>query len=154
MDMQIPVMDGYSATRFIRASESQNELEPVRIIALTAHAFNEEVERMLASGCDMHISKPVRKASLLEVIEAFAIESGGDSLPGATRSELGEKAAEASQIAVETGQPIHVQIDEDIVELIDQFLENRHADVGVCEIAKHSRQIKLVELIGIEPTTS
>jgi CheY-like chemotaxis protein len=97
MDMQIPVMDGYSATRFIRAWESQNELEPVRIIALTAHAFNEEVERMLASGCDMHISKPVHKASLLEVIEAFAIESGGDSLPGATRSELGEKAAGATQ---------------------------------------------------------
>jgi len=68
MDMQMPVMDGYTATREIRKWESKNGIKPTPIIALTAHALKEEEEESLEAGCTAHISKPVKKAPFLETI--------------------------------------------------------------------------------------
>ncbi len=61
MDMQMPVMDGYTATAKIRELEKENKLPHIPIIALTAHALKEEVEKSLTAGCDEHISKPIKK---------------------------------------------------------------------------------------------
>jgi signal transduction histidine kinase/DNA-binding response OmpR family regulator len=69
MDMQMPVMDGYTATRTIRQWESQSGLKPTPIIALTAFALKEEVQKSLDVGCDAHLAKPIRKAILLESIK-------------------------------------------------------------------------------------
>jgi signal transduction histidine kinase/CheY-like chemotaxis protein len=64
MDMQMPVMDGFEATGQIRAREqeqtSESSVTPTKIIALTAHAFEENREQVLASGCDDYVSKPFR----------------------------------------------------------------------------------------------
>jgi len=70
MDIQMPIMDGYEATRQIRAIEAEiikNEKlngnkEPykqTRIVAMTANAYKEDIERALASGMDGHLSKPI-----------------------------------------------------------------------------------------------
>nr|CRH06081.1 Putative histidine kinase with signal transduction response regulator receiver domain [Candidatus Magnetococcus massalia] len=72
MDIQMPVMDGYAATQKIRALEQEANLDPTPIVALTAHAMNEETERILEAGCDFHLSKPIRKKRLLEVIDRYA----------------------------------------------------------------------------------
>ncbi|MBF0370463.1 MAG: DUF3365 domain-containing protein [Magnetococcales bacterium] len=72
MDIQMPGMDGYEATRKIRAWEKQQELEPTPIIALTAHAMKEAVKEAQASGCDYFLSKPIKKSRLLEVLDQFA----------------------------------------------------------------------------------
>ncbi|MGA7903960.1 MAG: PAS domain S-box protein, partial [Terrimicrobiaceae bacterium] len=69
MDVQMPVMDGYSATRRIRQWEGENRARPVPILALTAHALPEEVQKSLDAGCTAHLTKPVRKATLLHAIE-------------------------------------------------------------------------------------
>ena len=69
MDVQMPVMDGYTATREIRQWETTTGAIPTPIIALTAHAMREDTEKTLSAGCDVHLSKPVRKARLLEVLE-------------------------------------------------------------------------------------
>ena len=71
MDIQMPVMDGRQATRTIRAFEQESGREPVPILALTAHAIREEVEQCLEAGCTAHLTKPIRKAVLLEAIHAW-----------------------------------------------------------------------------------
>ena len=68
MDMQMPVMDGYAATRAIRRWERVAGCEPVRIIALTAHALEGDRERSLEVGCDDHLTKPIKKRRLLEAV--------------------------------------------------------------------------------------
>ena len=68
MDIQMPVMDGHTATREIRKWESENGMKPTPIIALTAYALKEEEEESLKAGCTVHISKPVKKVPFLEAI--------------------------------------------------------------------------------------
>jgi CheY-like chemotaxis protein len=66
MDVMMPVMDGLEATRRLR------ELGYKRpIIALTAHAMKEEVEKSFAAGCDGHLSKPVDVKELLATMNRF-----------------------------------------------------------------------------------
>ena len=69
MDVQMPIMDGYSATRRIRQWETENGAAPVPILALTAHALPEEVRKSFDAGCTSHLTKPIRKATLLAAIE-------------------------------------------------------------------------------------
>ncbi|MBF0610858.1 MAG: response regulator [Magnetococcales bacterium] len=71
MDVQMPVMDGYTATRLIRQGEEQRHLDPIPIVALTAHALEGDAEKSLEAGCNMHITKPIKKQRLLEVIGQF-----------------------------------------------------------------------------------
>jgi two-component system, sensor histidine kinase and response regulator len=68
MDVQMPEVDGLSATRAIRRWESEHGLSPRPIIALTASALEDDVIRSFAAGCDEHISKPVKKPVLLAAI--------------------------------------------------------------------------------------
>jgi signal transduction histidine kinase len=69
MDVQMPVMDGLTATRTIRALEQERHSAPVQIIALTAGADSEAVESSLSAGCNAHIAKPVSKSELIGAIE-------------------------------------------------------------------------------------
>ena len=70
MDMNMPVMDGYEATRAIRASEHEQDLAETQIIALTALALREEGEKILDAGCNAHLTKPIKRQTLLEVLHA------------------------------------------------------------------------------------
>jgi PAS domain S-box-containing protein len=69
MDMQMPVMDGYTATWEIRRWEKKHELRRTPIIALTAHALIGDTEKSIEAGCDDHITKPVKKKVLLKAIQ-------------------------------------------------------------------------------------
>ncbi|MDT8317277.1 MAG: response regulator [bacterium] len=72
MDMKMPVMDGYAATKAIKEWLSENSKKDVPVIAFTAHAFKNEIDRCIDVGCAAYLGKPVRKAQLLEVIYKFA----------------------------------------------------------------------------------
>ncbi len=67
MDIQMPVMDGYDATKSIRAMEDE-KLSTVPIIAMTANAFKEDREKCLEIGMNEHISKPIEVDKLLVVL--------------------------------------------------------------------------------------
>ena len=80
MDMQMPVMDGYSATRAIRRWESEYGERRIPILALTAHALSGDEEKSRAAGCDAHLTKPIKKRTLLAALQRYAE-------PDATASE-------------------------------------------------------------------
>ncbi|VAV84647.1 hypothetical protein MNBD_DELTA01-1854 [hydrothermal vent metagenome] len=69
MDMQMPVMDGYTATWEIRRWEKKHELKPTPIIALTAHALKGDKEKSIEAGCNDHMNKPIKKKTLLAGIQ-------------------------------------------------------------------------------------
>lgn len=73
MDLQMPVMDGYEATRLIRLWEAENAINPHPIIALTAYASNEEREKCLNAGCDEHLTKPIKKSTLQKILERYTV---------------------------------------------------------------------------------
>jgi CheY-like chemotaxis protein len=68
MDLQMPVMDGLEATRAIRHWEAKTHASPLPILALTAHAADEGFGRSLEAGCTEHLTKPIKRATLLEAI--------------------------------------------------------------------------------------
>jgi len=71
MDCQMPVLDGYAATRRIREREEHLGLPRVPILALTADAFAEDAQRAIAAGMDGHLTKPYTHAQLRELLEAW-----------------------------------------------------------------------------------
>ncbi len=73
MDMRMPEMDGLQATQAIRALD-RKDAKRIPIIALTANAFDEDVERSLQSGLDAHLSKPMEPVKIFETLQRLIIE--------------------------------------------------------------------------------
>lgn len=69
MDIQMPIMDGYQAALLIRKWEKENQKIATPIIALTAFALPDDVQKALNAGCNEHLSKPIKKGPLNEAIE-------------------------------------------------------------------------------------
>ncbi len=118
MDVQMPVMDGYSATRRIRQWEGENRARPVPILALTAHALPEEVRKSLDAGCTAHLTKPIRKATLLHAIEEHTMGR------------------------------VRVRVDSSLAELVPGFLENRRRDVEAIAAALEHADYENVRILG------
>jgi len=74
MDMSLPGMDGWEATRRLKAAA---ETRTIPVIALTAHAMAGDREKAIAAGCDDFDTKPVDLARLLEKIEALLGRAAG-----------------------------------------------------------------------------
>ena len=72
MDLEMPVMNGISATRAIRQWEQAEDLDPVPIIALTSHDQKEKLLETLAAGCTAHLIKPLTKEAMLKTIDEHA----------------------------------------------------------------------------------
>ncbi len=68
MDLSLPKMDGWTATRTIKAQEPLNHIP---IIALTAHAMKGDRERALEAGCDDYISKPINLQELASKLDEY-----------------------------------------------------------------------------------
>lgn len=72
MDVKMPVLDGYEAVRAIRTWEAAQHRDGVPILALTAHAYAEDVDKALAAGFQAHLSKPLERAQVLQAIQRWA----------------------------------------------------------------------------------
>jgi signal transduction histidine kinase/CheY-like chemotaxis protein/HPt (histidine-containing phosphotransfer) domain-containing protein len=81
MDIQMPVMDGYTAVREIRKIEKREGRTPTPIIALSAHAYKEDTERSLKEGCQAHLSKPIDIGALKNAILRFATDCKLENSP-------------------------------------------------------------------------
>ena len=71
MDMEMPLMDGYQATRIIRALEAEKEQAPTPIVGMTTYALPELRRECMLSGCTEFLSRPFSKNSLLTLLKAF-----------------------------------------------------------------------------------
>ena len=101
MDMQMPVMDGYTAARTIRAWEAKHHRPATPILALTASTLDDDIRRAFEAGCNTHIAKPVRKATLLAAIdETLALVAAGTA-----------KRAPATSAAPSAPSRAHTRVD-------------------------------------------
>ena len=85
MDIQMPNVDGYEATSTIRVWELANSRRRTPIVALTASALEEAMNRSKAAGCDAQITKPVNKSTLIagirNAIEGNALDDDATDVP-------------------------------------------------------------------------
>ena len=72
MDIQMPVMDGYTATKAIVKWQQAEQEQETPIVALSANALAGDVEKSIAVGCLAHLTKPIKKSTLLTAIDEFA----------------------------------------------------------------------------------
>ncbi len=132
MDVEMPVMDGYTATRAIRGWERAQGRVPVPIVALTAYARPEDTRRSLEAGCTTHLPKPVRKEQLTETIAALTAQ--GDHAAA---------ARDASPVA-----RIPVRVDRELTDVIPEFLENRRQDVASLREALGREDFETIRRLG------
>ncbi|MBK9091063.1 MAG: response regulator [Holophagales bacterium] len=124
MDVQMPVMDGFEATRAIRSGTTRLPKPGIPIIAMTAHAMKGDRERCLAEGMDDYVSKPIVPAELLAALEKWLPnEEGPTLLPPA--AERATSAAEALPVFDRAGFENRLMGDAElIVEITRGFLED------------------------------
>jgi PAS domain S-box-containing protein len=109
MDVQMPVMDGYTAVRRIRQWEREQGCAPTPIAALTASALEEDVRNSIEAGCTTHLSKPIKKSRLLAAIHNLAIAAAAGDLSN--------------------GAKPMIEFDPEIAELVPGFLARKREDV-------------------------
>jgi len=68
MDLRMPEIDGYEATKWIRKLEKEQHASNIPIIAISASSTKEEVQKSLCSGCNEHLSKPLKKDPFFKTI--------------------------------------------------------------------------------------
>jgi CheY-like chemotaxis protein/HPt (histidine-containing phosphotransfer) domain-containing protein len=115
MDCQMPVMDGYEATRQIRIQEGEEK--HTVIIAMTAFAMEGDADKCYEAGMDDYISKPISKDTVLEILQKYSTEGADDSGPSNKENHFEEVV-----------RTLMEEIDfsrEDSEELVDDF--GRHA---------------------------
>ncbi|MBF0453244.1 MAG: PAS domain S-box protein [Magnetococcales bacterium] len=129
MDIQMPKMDGYAATRAIRQREKGLGLRPIPIIALTAHALQGESEQTQEAGCDLHLTKPVSRTRLLEVLsrvqkrpESLSTTNPMEPL-GAGGSPLTEEGQTAPGLSNQVLDQLRQDFAGEIVVPLEIFLE-------------------------------
>ncbi len=123
MDSDMPVLDGYSATRRMRELERERSIAATPIVTLTAHAMREAQDRSLEAGSTAHLTKPLKKATLLATIQGL--------VPVTPPAE-----------------PIRVSVETWLKPVVDGYLEKRRADVGKLRSALESGDYSAIRLLG------
>jgi len=129
MDTEMPVLDGYSAVRQMRAFERGRASTPTPIFALTAHALPEARDRSFEAGCTEHLTKPIQKATLIEAINKW--------VSGALAEDH-----------IPAGDPINVSVEPWLRPVVGGYLEKRRSDVGKLRGALDSGDFATIRTLG------
>jgi PAS domain S-box-containing protein len=155
MDLRMPVMDGYEATKQIK---SQLKGQATAIIALTASAFEEERAVALSAGCDDFIRKPFREAEILEKMAHYlGVRYIYESLPSPTQPEAIQPDATISLVELWEGMPaewreqLHqaaTQVDAEEIDRLMRQTPPEHATLSlyIADLVNRYRFDRIVEL--------
>ncbi|MBF0454575.1 MAG: PAS domain S-box protein [Magnetococcales bacterium] len=127
MDVRMPVLGGIDATKQIRAWEKEQGRPPTPIVALTANAMREDRDKTVAAGFDMHLSKPVGKARLFEILNRFYPAKGASNASDLSHGLAGAASvspvAEAEQSAIDRAvlETLQREMGGNIDHLIEKF---------------------------------
>jgi len=131
MDRQMPVMDGLTATRAMRAWEQANHRPPTPIIALTASALKGDQEKFVAAGCTAYLTKPIKQDMLLQAIWEHSKDVPAASGDPGNRTDT-----------------MLVHVNPKLADLIPGFLQNRRHDVVAMLAALDGGDFAIVENLG------
>ncbi|GIL17440.1 MAG: hypothetical protein BroJett040_11910 [Oligoflexia bacterium] len=147
MDIRMPVMDGYQATREIRRIEKEGNRSHTPIIALTAHALADEVKETFDSGCDDHLSKPLSRTDLYQAIACFYPEAPTDSVEELNHLIPEEKTISDSDMLLDT-EPIVVEIEEFLKERAPAYISSRKDDLISMRLAFTEKDLEKLRTIA------
>lgn len=116
MDLEMPIMDGYEATKRFREWEQEQQLEATPIVALTAHAFVRFKKKCMSAGCNDYLTKPIRRDTLIQCIVSHLKENGDSSK--STEENTPPPKNSSSQVTIGCK----------IKKLIPPFLKNKRED--------------------------
>jgi two-component system sensor histidine kinase/response regulator len=125
MDMRMPVMDGYAATMVIRDWEWMTQQPPIPVIALTASALREDVDRCLSVGCNYYLSKPVKREALIGMI-----------------------ASATKRDAAAHDERIVVKVEKSLRDITPSFLAMKAKDISVARAAVEQLEFQSVRRVG------
>ncbi len=140
MDMHMPVMDGYTATREMRKLEREKGTKPTPIIALTAYALKEDTEKSFDAGCNDHLTKPVKKQKLLEIIQKY------------TEIEVQAEKAQGCAVSTDTNTDIKkkpvIYVSLEFKDFIPEFLEDTRNDIKSMTKALNIHDYKSIQALA------
>jgi signal transduction histidine kinase/CheY-like chemotaxis protein/HPt (histidine-containing phosphotransfer) domain-containing protein len=136
MDVEMPVMDGYTATREIRQHEERMGIAPTPVVALTAHAFAEMKDQWQHAGFSAYLTKPIRKATLIEALASSA--TLGIAMDLESEPPVGQFSQGAPRVLVESGM-------EDVV---PGYLDRRRKELAIYRDALNAADFETIRVLG------
>lgn len=136
MDVEMPVMDGYTATREIRRYEQQTGIPATPVVALTAHAFADMAGKSQEAGFTAHLTKPIRKATLLDALASYA------GLPRPTTDPAAPPPED------ERTDGLLVQVEQGMEDVVPAYLEKRRKDVQTYRQALADGDFDTLRMMG------
>ncbi|HME10251.1 MAG TPA: ATP-binding protein [Bryobacteraceae bacterium] len=130
MDVEMPVMDGYTATREIRKLEAAVCAAPTPVIALTAHAMADMADKAREAGFTSHLIKPIRRAVLLE---ALALQT---------------QAMHAQPLQAQPEQVCAVSVEAGMEDLVPGYLDKRRGEIAKYREALERGDFEAVRMLG------
>lgn len=142
MDIQMPVMDGYTATSMMREWENQEQKPETPIVALSAHALQEEIRRSMEMGCNDYLLKPIMKADLVAAVNKWA-QKGREQKQQNTQQSKGQGGNGNGSTRV-----YEVEAAADLADLIPDFLQNRKNDLTVLDESLQAKDLDQVARVA------
>jgi CheY-like chemotaxis protein/signal transduction histidine kinase/HPt (histidine-containing phosphotransfer) domain-containing protein len=137
MDIQMPVMDGYSVTREIRSLEKDGSMKRVPVIAITAYTPEREARRCLEAGCDAYVAKPLSRNALLSTISSLI-----PAFSSFAESEVVEN------MVTEAEGIIYVNVRPDFREITPRFLTSIRENLETVRKALEENDYETIKIIG------